>query len=57
MDKIVDGAQWLSVLQAARDPSTRLSFMQTRHSTLHVLYAVLCDDASVSDYSSSVIGG
>jgi len=46
MDKVVDGAQWLSVLQAARDPSAWLSFMQTRPSTR--FYAVLCMMTSVS---------
>ena len=50
MNKVVDGAQWLSVLQAARDASTRLSFMQTRPSTRFVC-GVMYDDVSVSDYS------
>jgi hypothetical protein len=39
VDKVVDGAQWLSVLQAAREPSAWPSFMQTRPSTR--FYAVL----------------
>jgi hypothetical protein len=46
MDKVVDGEQWLSLLQAARDPSTRLSFMQTRPSTRFVC-GVMYDDVSV----------
>jgi hypothetical protein len=56
MDKVVDGAQWLSVLQAVREPSTWLSFMQTRPSTRFVC-DVMYDDVSISDYISSVIGG
>ena len=56
VNKIVDGARWLSVLQAARDRSARLSFMQTRPSTRFVC-GVMYDDVNVSDCSSSVIGG
>ena len=56
MDDVVDGAQCLSVLQAARDPSTWLSFMQTQPSTRFVC-GVMYDDVNVSDCSLSVIGG